>query len=84
MRIRMLECLAMPEPSALLQCVFDRRVRVKHSLTIEEFDGVEKVTARSDRRVDLETVLDARHARDRDAWKITDRHRIWFHDHQPL
>src|SRR3954469_24843180 len=58
-RIRMLERLAVAQTSPLLERVFDSGIRVEHALPVEEFDGVQKVAARTDRRIDLETVFDA-------------------------
>ena len=63
-RIRVLERLAMPEAAALLERLLDVRVCIEHALTREQLDGVEKVAARADRRVDLQAVL-ARRSRSR-------------------
>ncbi len=59
-RVLMRERLAMPEPAAFLQRLFDLRVRVEHTLAAEELDVLVEVPARSDRRVDLEAVAQAR------------------------
>ena len=56
-RVLMRERLAMPEASALLQRLVDLRVRVEHALPAEELHRVEKMSGRTDRRVDLEAVL---------------------------
>ena len=58
-RVLMRERLAMPQPAALLQRLFDLRVRVEHALPAEQLDGVEEMAGRADRRVDLEAVLHA-------------------------
>ena len=60
-RIRVLERLAMPQASALLQRLLDLRVGIEDPLAAEELDGFQEVAARTDRRVDLETVLDSGH-----------------------
>src|SRR5262249_22583115 len=59
-RVRVLERLAVPEALAFAQCLLDARVRVEHALTAEKLDGLKKVSTRSDRRVNLEAVLDTR------------------------
>src|SRR5437762_12058610 len=58
MRVGVLECLAVPEMSPLFQRLFDDRVCVEHTLTVEQFDGVEEMTAGIDRRIDLEAILE--------------------------
>src|SRR5205823_6933064 len=59
MRVRVGERLAMPQASAFLEGVLDLRVRVEDALPAEELDGVEEMSRRSDRRVNLESVLHA-------------------------
>src|SRR4029453_14875182 len=58
-RIRMLECLTVPEPLALVERFLDSRVRVEDALPAEELDGLQEVAAWTDGRVDLEPVLHA-------------------------
>jgi hypothetical protein len=58
-RVRVLERRAMPEARALVQRLFDARVRVEHALAAEEFHVLKEVTARPDRRVDVQPVLHA-------------------------
>ncbi len=53
-RVLMGEGLAMPEPAALLQRLFDLRIRVEHPHAAEELDRIEEVSGRSDRRVDVQ------------------------------
>src|SRR5688572_2593838 len=50
----------MPEPAALVQRLLDVRVGVEDALSAEQLHGVEKMAARSDRRINLEPVLLAR------------------------
>ena len=56
----MLDALAVPEPAARGERLFDLRVRVENPLTSEELHRVEKVACRADGRVDVEPVLHAR------------------------
>ena len=58
-RIRMLERLVVPQPSPRLERLDDDRIGVEHALAVEELDRVEEMSARADRRVDLEAVLHA-------------------------
>jgi hypothetical protein len=39
--------------------LFDLGVRIEHALTAEQLNAVEKMAAWADRRVDLQSVLDA-------------------------
>src|SRR5882757_3914608 len=55
-RILVRERLAVPEPAAFLQRLLDFRVRIEHTLTAEQFHRVEKVSRRTDRRVDFKPV----------------------------
>jgi len=57
--IRVLDALAVPEPAARRERLLDLRIGVEHALAAEELHGFEEVASRSDRRVDLETVLHA-------------------------
>src|SRR4051794_15796175 len=58
MRIRVLEHLAMPEPSALLERFFNRSVRVEDPLAGKHRHVGQEVPPRSNRHVDVEPVLD--------------------------
>jgi hypothetical protein len=54
----MRERVAMPQAMALAQRVLDVRIRIEHALPAEQLDRVEKVSARPDRGVNIEAVLD--------------------------
>ena len=56
----MRERLAMPEPAAFVKRLLDVGVRVEDLLAREQLHVLEKLPARSDRRVDVEPVLHAR------------------------
>ena len=55
----MRERLAVPQFAALLQRCFDVRIGVEHALTAEQLHGVEEMSRRPNRRVDLEAVAHA-------------------------
>ena len=59
MRVLMRKDLAVPEARALLERLLHVGVRVEHPLSAEQLHRVEEMSARADRRVDLEAVLDA-------------------------
>ena len=46
-----------PQPAAALQLLFDRRVRVPHSLSGEELDRLEELSARPHRRIDVQAIF---------------------------
>src|SRR5688572_1705512 len=50
----------MPEPTTIGKRLLHLRVGVEHTLTAEQLHAVEEVPSRSDRRIDLEAVFDAR------------------------
>ena len=59
-RVLVLERFAVPEPPSRRERLFDLRVRIEHALAAEKADGLQKVTARVDRRIDVEIVLPPR------------------------
>ncbi len=59
MRVLMRERFPMPQASALRERLDDLRVGIEHALAAEQLHGFEEVPGRSDRRVDLESVLHA-------------------------
>ena len=49
----------MPQPAALLERLLDAWIGVEDTHAAEQFDGLEEMSGRADRRVDLQTITDA-------------------------
>src|SRR5688572_15741143 len=79
MWVLMRERFAVPEPAAVVKRALDVRVRIENPLPAEKFDGIEEVSAGTDRRVDLEAVLPAgQKIVSAMAWRGMDRARALF------
>src|SRR5688500_4586394 len=57
--IRVLEVVAVPQPAACFQRLFDAWIRVEDLLPGKQLHRVEEVPGRADRRIDVEAVAHA-------------------------